>query len=726
MILDFLGIKEFFWKLIIGIVGGIYSIVNYIYQIFLVLAQSNIFQEEQYVELTTRVYIILGVVMLFILAYNLLMLIVDPDKKESEYSIEKILKNIVISFILIVVCPSIFSFAFDVQDSVLNSGVINKFFSDTSSSGFDNNSIKSGGRMMAYNTFIAFFTPASGKKDTEITNKSNEGAFSYLDDNNKVQYVDCTGNSFLSSGNCTLAEAKLVAQKAGTFSVFKAFAKNIDEGEVDFDNALIAIASGIYLAYVILSFCFDMAVRVVKLAFYQIIAPVAIICRILPKSQDVFNKWLKATAQTYLAVFIRVLIMTMGIYLITKFIQSDFFESYCKDCSFGVQTIAYAFIILGIITFIKQAPKLLDDIFGLGGNVSLGIKEKLKGGGAFAAGAAIGSGVTSLTRNATHAVENVRKAGAGETGWKKASAKIAAVGRGIGSTAAGAVSGTARGVYAGKDAGSAGDMKAAAGKAVKETTDKRDRREAYRASHKIGNFEASTPFIGGVATVLSHGKDVVSSVGKWAGVNNIEGLQDAVGTIDKIDSKKSAMRSAAEEKILSEAAKSKSTTFGITAPSSYSFKDHTGSNVTLTEALNASIIRQKQQILEAARSSGDQNRIIDAQNEFDAYKKAFVDAVQEQALLSDDHYKGLAIDHKDVLTGIRGKADEFKQELIRNLGQDYVKDAGLSSANVGTSLDMKLNDLKDLGAHMNVAKQEAVRKISEIQDQERAKSGDKK
>ena len=74
----------------------------------------------------------------------------------------------------------------------------------------------------------------------------------------------------------------------------------------------------------------------------------------------------------------------------------------------------------------RQAPKLLSDLFGFGdGDMKLGIKDKLKAGGAFAMGAAIGGGATALTRNAVNAWGNIKDA---KTGKDKRNAILKGIG----------------------------------------------------------------------------------------------------------------------------------------------------------------------------------------------------------------------------------------------------------------------------------------------------------
>ncbi|MEG1009433.1 MAG: hypothetical protein RSF67_06460, partial [Clostridia bacterium] len=57
----------------------VYNFINYFYEIFLYLAELDIFGDKEYMLIVNRVYVILGVVMLFILAYSLLKAIINPD-----------------------------------------------------------------------------------------------------------------------------------------------------------------------------------------------------------------------------------------------------------------------------------------------------------------------------------------------------------------------------------------------------------------------------------------------------------------------------------------------------------------------------------------------------------------------------------------------------------------------------------------------------------------------
>lgn len=380
-------VAETFWKIIISLVGSIFKLVNSAYRIFLALAEADIFENAEFDIITKNMYEILSIVMLFALAYGILVKIVDPENSKSGVDGKKILQKLVMAIVLLALIPSIFSFMFGLQKAILESKVLNSIFTGSSNVGAEN--IKNAGNVMAVNSFKPFFTP-------NVNNDTNpEDARGII--KNHTEY-GVTLNNQESYGckyeECTLAEVDSFAEKTGDFGFYQAFALNIHEGEVDF-QWLIALIVGGFLVYAMISFCFDMALRVCKLAFFEIIAPIAIFCNVIPKMEDVFKKWLSNTTKTFISVFTRIIVMNFGVYLISIIVKNV--DLGLDDAgNWFLNLIAKCFLILGIVMFMRQAPKLLSDLFGFGdGDMKLGIKDKLKEGGFFALGNAVGSLVTS-------------------------------------------------------------------------------------------------------------------------------------------------------------------------------------------------------------------------------------------------------------------------------------------------------------------------------------------
>lgn len=384
--------------------GVVYSLVDYVYDIFDFLAKLNIFDSEQYGEITGKIYIILGLIMMFVLSYSLLRAVMNPDDfAKGEKSFPNLIKNIIISLALIVVMPAIFEFATDFQMAILDNNTIPKFILGDSAevdyegtATADESVTNDAGRMMSYYVFRSFFYP-----NPDWCSEKNHGyasAYGTGDDGSCTEKIKGNGWWGLTNGDAFYEVDQNVLNGEASFFAYSDYGESTADGRLTYYMLITTIAGG-FLVYVLASFCFDMAIRVIKLAFYELIAPIPIICRILPggNMKDVFSKWVKQIISVYIEVFIRVAIMYLGVYLIKIVVDAIGTTSLAiNGLSWHKQAIVVGLLIIGVIIFIKQAPKLIGDMFHLDtGGMKLGIMDKLAMGGVFAAGGAVGSLITS-------------------------------------------------------------------------------------------------------------------------------------------------------------------------------------------------------------------------------------------------------------------------------------------------------------------------------------------
>lgn len=128
------------YSLFLMIDGLVYKIVGWLYQLYLVISDARIFTSDTFETFLTRIYAILGVAMLFVLAYSLLQSIVDPDKNEISGA-GKIISNTIISIILIAVVPTIFNFLYYAQEIIVKDNIIGKLILGSYSTAADTLSI---------------------------------------------------------------------------------------------------------------------------------------------------------------------------------------------------------------------------------------------------------------------------------------------------------------------------------------------------------------------------------------------------------------------------------------------------------------------------------------------------------------------------------------------------------------------------------------------------------
>ena len=495
----------------------IYGFVDYVYDIFNALAKVKLFEESSYQSIVRNIYAVLGIIMLFVLAYSLLKAVINPDEfAKGETSFPKLIKNVVISLAIIAVLPTVFTVAFNFQNAILNKDTIPKLIFGT---GTDYNN-ENAGSEMAYYVFSAFLHPNftwCEEKNYQVNDpKTGDVNLSECADN-----INADGDVGVTNGPTLKAVSDGVLaggkkSESGNYSIFDfKYGESVADGKVTY-NIFISTIAGVFLLYVLVNFCFDMAVRVVKLMFFQIIAPIPVICRVIPggKLKDVFSDWMKKTISTYVDVFIRIATMYLGVYMI-KLVTNNFSGINFGGLGLSQKLIAKALIIMGIVIFIRQAPKLISDMFHLdSGGMKLGLMDKLAMGGALTAGSVAGGAFGMLGRNAVSAVKGFNDAKG--KGFRE---RAKALGFGAASIGAGTFSGAVRGFNRGKGAKNFADMKKASGGAVTAAIAAKAKRDAYRANYK--NTHPGEGAIQGLFGIGgSHILDKAEGVGEYFGIND--------------------------------------------------------------------------------------------------------------------------------------------------------------------------------------------------------------
>ena len=355
----------------------VYWFASQCYQLFIKLSMTRLFEDAFFSDFANRIYAILGVFMLFYLAYALLNALVDPDKlAKGDKSVSKLAMNFVVSLVILGFLPSIFNYAYRLQNFILSENVIGTLvFGDQSVSSNGDNMIKYGDAL-SFTILNTFINP---------DNYNVELSTNYNWWNLKQDILENSDYSHLPSLNKAIVYGanEITDEGVSSTTVYPEY------------KVILSTIVGIYLCYIMVSFVLDLGVRVVKLAFCQLIAPIPVLMRAMPSKKSSFDKWLKLTLSIYFEVFVRVGFIYLSVYFINAIMENNrladiFFSG-------GIQgMLALVVVILGILTFAKQAPKMISDILGIDtGNMKLGIGEKLKAGGFFAAGSVVGTAVTS-------------------------------------------------------------------------------------------------------------------------------------------------------------------------------------------------------------------------------------------------------------------------------------------------------------------------------------------
>lgn len=701
------------------LITPVYKLAAFAFKIFLILATGKLVSADSYKKIIENFYVVIGVILLFVLAFSFLRAMVNPeDSKQGTSMVKKIILNLITSSVLMALLPSIFAFAFDFQDSIVLTNTIGKFFgygnqNDSSNPQGNIEAIEQGANQIVNGIYTAFFN-VSEEECSSIINSSDSSASSEMEKFTYCQeQIESDGEATIGgvSASYSLAEVIEEVDRNATFSNYAAFAGNIDDNEIDF-NGFISLIGGLALLYVAVSYCFDMALRLVKLVFYQIIAPLPIFMRVIPegKLSGMFNSWMKVTLTCYLEVYIRIVTFYFVVYLCKAMMSSSFLTREVFQYGFFTGLFTNAFVLMGVITFMRQAPKLFAEVTGIdSGKMKLGIRDKLAAGGAFTAGSIAGAGITALANNGVRAFRNVRdirKNG----GSAKEIAK--ATGTGILSTFAGGASGAFRGGRAGINAKSVADMKKGASTGAKGAIDARNARAKYKAKHG-----------GTVSGVIEgHIQDKVYDLKSWAGINNVDSLIAEDKLIDQISNQRKAIDDEAKATLLGDVNKAgKNIEYGLAQ--NYETITWTDSEKNVhsgTYKFNTQTLRDLQQELTAAQNSGDQKRIKEAQGMYDTYLDAFKNKLVDQSLKGITNWDKLKSSDKADLAKIRQLSDTYRETLARNMHLPYVASLDGISDVLDKDLDLNIehSSMKKIKDVLKIQKTQNERLINEFRQKE--------
>ncbi len=365
---------------IIVLDSAIYTLISSAYKIFMAVASARLLNSDAYSTIANNLYAIIGVVMLFVLAYAIIRSIMDPDQMtKGELSGGKLVQGILTAIIGIAIAPTIFEYLYQAQGLIVEHDVVGKIFfrnfddaevavpngnTNANDPCQDPNNgttkancyVKSlGGAVAATSIWTAFFHPVDGYDAEEIKVKASDfygaaagaavlglaavaGTVAVVAATNIWNPVGwllagvaivCgivaasnveTGdevNQMSGSGEISLADAYGYSSAGKGFNIYTGFLGKYTDDDQEIEYYWgVSTICGLFALYSFVSFTIDMGVRSAKLAFYQIIAPIPIILQILPKFKSTYQNYIKSLITTFIEVFIRIAVVYIVVYII--------------------------------------------------------------------------------------------------------------------------------------------------------------------------------------------------------------------------------------------------------------------------------------------------------------------------------------------------------------------------------------------------------------------------
>ncbi len=533
-----------------------YYFVNILYQVFQTVANINLFSEDIFEKLTGRMYVIIGLVMLFVFAYNLILTIINPEDKKSTSGMVNVVKETIISLVIVILLPLIFNYLFIIQEHILSSNIIGTIVfggvgnsSGTNSTDCDDgdydctcnfedfdfslfsgqgnvdadairqdltnacNNYKSepeykrGANIIAPTILSAFFTPVGNDFEdcvSYLKTKSTSSPTPNLDDDTgKIctnYFYDVTYSKYTGDISSLTDDSVLV--------------DGLIDGKMEL-HSFMAFGAGLLTLYIMFCYALEIGVRVAKLGFLQLISPIPVMLRVIPgQKEKIYSKWFDNLKNTYLDVFIRVAIIyfaLFGVSLVPQIFNTIFNNIGYGDGNGLIKVVSIAIVILGILKFAQDAPKLFKELFSMNGNFAVRSPRKQLEENKLVMGGigAVGAGIGSASRNAFREYRNV-KDNSDMNFVQKAGAVLKT-----------GVGGLAGGMTRGAKAGYSSNMSNLGrniDQSVDETTAKKTERAKYKSLH--GNTVRGA--------IAGHIGDAVASRVDWMGASAGRDILDTI------------------------------------------------------------------------------------------------------------------------------------------------------------------------------------------------------
>ncbi len=106
----------------------VYGLITVIYKLFIYLSEINLFSFDDSTPLGAligRIYVLLGIFMLFKVSFSLIQYIIDPNLfSDKSKGFGKLVTNALVTMVLLVSVPYIFTYAMEIQSKIVQSNVI--------------------------------------------------------------------------------------------------------------------------------------------------------------------------------------------------------------------------------------------------------------------------------------------------------------------------------------------------------------------------------------------------------------------------------------------------------------------------------------------------------------------------------------------------------------------------------------------------------------------------
>lgn len=364
-----------------------FGITGTLMELIMNLASLDLFKQEIVKEVTTRIYLLLGIIMLFKIAISCVQFLLNPSGGKDGKGLTDIVKRTAICVLLLAFVPTIFSFAKKAQNVIVKQ--IPKIVTGVNANesyARDDGSIDftKMGDDIAYTTYISLISFPNGN--------CNPGMIAGLPDSTGEIATKDKTSSVIVYDFGTLQE-----------NIGDLLEKKCEKKRV-YTSTVLLLPIAVFMIYIMVSLTINVGVRTIKFGILELISPICIASYIDPTTAGKsFKSWKDESIKVYIDLFVNIIVIYLCLFFIEKIIldfmgtrfviegneltMSDFLLKVC--------------LIVSMFFFMKEAPKWICKMLGVSGEGSIGDMFK-RASGLFGTTSALGRNMRVQGANAVN------------------------------------------------------------------------------------------------------------------------------------------------------------------------------------------------------------------------------------------------------------------------------------------------------------------------------------
>lgn len=354
---------------------SVYNLIGMILQGIFDIAGIQLLSNDVIQEFSQRVYVILGIFMLFKLTVSLLNALINPDMlTDKQQGTNKLVTRVIAMIAMLVLVDPAYNELMTLQTNilpVLPKLIIGRNIISDVGVGDDerfNGTVDTSnlGTGIAWSMYQAYFT-----YNPNCTYNKTAG---WADNDGPLVGVGEQGIK---------NEMKVETINSVSEAVERVNQACPDDPDIfQYDYFwLVPSITGVILVVILFGFTLDVAIRVFKLLVLRMLAPIPIISYVDPKSSKdgAFANFIKIFLSTYIDLFLRLGIIYFVSFMVDQIVHNFNFGE-ITNLGFVRGAYVMIFLIIGLYFFARQAPKFIKDILGIKpGPGSVGMSGVLAG-----------------------------------------------------------------------------------------------------------------------------------------------------------------------------------------------------------------------------------------------------------------------------------------------------------------------------------------------------------